>query len=138
MIEWPRPDSVVVRMPPMSLRDHFMLDPDVVFLNHGSFGACPREVFAAYQEWQLVLEPQPVEFFARRYYDLLREARGVLGKYVGCDPDDLVYVPNATYALNEIGRSVPLSEGDEVLATAHEYPAFENMWPLICRRHGAR
>jgi isopenicillin-N epimerase len=123
---------------PTNLRELFLLDPSVAFLNHGSFGACPREVLDAYQAWQFELERQPVEFFARRYYDLLREARHVLGAYVGAGPDDLVYVPNATYGLNEVGRSVPLREGDEVLATNHEYPAFENMWPHICRQRGAR
>src|SRR5690348_5016688 len=116
---------------PANLRELFLLDPTVAFLNHGSFGACPREVFTVYQTWQRELERQPVEFIARRAYDLLREARSILGAYVGADPDDLVYVPNVTYGLNEVGRSLPLRAGDEVLATSYEYPAFENMWPHI-------
>ena len=68
------------------LRGEFLLDPNVTFLNHGSFGACPRAVFERYQEWQLELERQPVLFIARRLDDLLAEARAALGTYVGADP----------------------------------------------------
>ena len=53
----------------------FLLDPDVAFLNHGSFGATPRPVFARYQAWQRELERQPVEFLGRRFIDLMRDAR---------------------------------------------------------------
>jgi isopenicillin-N epimerase len=77
------------------LRGEFLLDPSVTFLNHGSFGATPRAVFERYQEWQRELERQPVLFLARRLDELLAEAR-VLGDYAGADPDDQVFVPNAT------------------------------------------
>ena len=100
------------------LRDLFLLRPDVVFLNHGSFGACPQPVFAAYQAWQLELERQPVEFLGRRFNALMRTAREALGAYLTADPDDLVYVPNATTGLNVVARSLPLQPGDEVLANA--------------------
>jgi isopenicillin-N epimerase len=83
-----------------SLRDEFLLDPDVTFLNHGSFGACPRAVFERYQEWQRELERQPVLFLARRLEELLAGARAALAGYVGCDADDLVFVPNATAGVN--------------------------------------
>jgi len=68
------------------LRDEFLLAPDVTFLNHGSFGACPRDVFERYQEWQLELERGPVLFLARRLEGLLAEARAALGEYVGAAP----------------------------------------------------
>jgi selenocysteine lyase/cysteine desulfurase len=82
------------------LRDEFLPDPSVTFLNHGSFGATPRAMFERYQEWQLEFERQPVLFLARRLDALLAEARAVLGAYVGADPDDLVFVPNATAGVN--------------------------------------
>jgi isopenicillin-N epimerase len=82
------------------LRAEFLLDRSVTFLNHGSFGACPHDVFERYQEWQLELERQPVLFLARRLEELLGEARAALGAYVGPDPDDLVFVPNATAGVN--------------------------------------
>jgi isopenicillin-N epimerase len=110
----------------------------VVFLNHGSFGACPRAVFDVYQEWQRELERQPVEFLGRRARGLLQAARGALGAYVGADPDDLVYVPNSTFALNVVARSLDLAPGDEVLGTDHEYGAMERAWRFVCEPRGAR
>lgn len=84
----------------MPLRNLFLLRPGVVFLNHGSFGACPRPVFEVYQSWQLELERQPVEFLGRRFAGLMRAARESLAACVGAEPDDLVYVPNATTSRN--------------------------------------
>ena len=87
------------------LRDAFLLDPEVTFLNHGSFGACPRAVLDRYQEWQLELERQPVLFLARRLEGLLAEARAALAAYVGADPDDLVFVPNVTAGVKRSSSS---------------------------------
>lgn len=128
---------------PASRRDLFLLDPGVVFLNHGSYGACPRSVFAAYQSWQLELERNPVEFFSRRFPEAIRAARETLGRFVGADPDDLVFVPNATTGLNIVARSLcdhaefALQPGDEVLATDHEYGAMDRTWRFICQKRGA-
>jgi len=122
----------------LSLRNKFLLQPDVVFLNHGSFGACPRCVFEAYQAWQLELERQPVEFLGRRCRDLLRAARAALAAFVGADADEVVYVPNATTGLNVVARSLPLRAGDEVLATDHEYGALDRTWRFVCRQRGAQ
>ncbi|HET8680089.1 MAG TPA: aminotransferase class V-fold PLP-dependent enzyme [bacterium] len=120
-----------------ALRDEFLLRPDVVFLNHGSFGACPRPVFEGYQRWQRELEDNPVDFFARRLRDLLRDARGALAAFIGAEADDLVYVPNATTGVNIVARSLSLGRGDEVLGTDHEYGALDRTWRFICERHGA-
>ena len=79
------------------MREHFLLDSSVVFLNHGSFGATPRPVFDVYQHWQREMEAQPVEFISRRSDKLLQESRAALGRYVHADPHDLVYVTNATW-----------------------------------------
>src|SRR5579872_5965868 len=95
------------------LRSEYLLDPDVIFLNHGSFGACPRPVFEVYQSWQRELERQPVEFLGRRQRQLLDDARAALGEYVGASPDDLAYLPNVTTALNVVARSLPLEAGDQ-------------------------
>jgi len=124
--------------PALALRREFLLRPGVVFLNHGSYGASPRPVFDAYQEWQRELEGQPVEFLGRRLRGLLEASRAALGAYVGADGDDLVYVPNSTFALNVVARALPLSPGDEVLGTDHEYGAIERTWRFVCGRRGAR
>ncbi len=125
-------------MPTQDLRSLYLLRPDVIFLNHGSFGACPRPVFEAYQAWQLELERQPVEFLGRRHDELLAEARRALGAYVNADPDDLVFVPNATTGLNIIARSIPIGPNDEVLATDQEYGAMDRMWRFTCLQSGGR
>jgi isopenicillin-N epimerase len=119
------------------VREEFLLDPGVVFLNHGSFGACPRPVFERYQAWQLELEREPVDFIMRRLDGLLAEARGVLGAYVGADPDDLAFVQNATTGVNIAARSLDLQPGEEVLATGLEYGACDLAWEAICARTGA-
>jgi selenocysteine lyase/cysteine desulfurase len=87
-----------------NLKEYFLLDPSVVFLNHGSFGATPKPVFEAYQAWQLRLERQPVLFLGREYDRLLRESRETLGEYIHADADDLVYITNATQGVNIIAR----------------------------------
>jgi len=120
------------------LREEFLLDPSVTFLNHGSFGATPRAVFERYQEWQLELERQPVLFLARRLDGLLAEARATLGAYVGADPQDLVFVPNASAGVNVAAWPLDLQPGDEVLSTDLEYGALDLMWEHVCGDSGAR
>ena len=119
------------------MREHFLLDPDVVFLNHGSFGACPREVFADYQRWQLELERNPVEFLGRRSGLLLNQARQKLAAYLGADPADLAFVANATTGVNTVAQSLRLQAGDEVLSTDHEYGACDATWLRACQAAGA-
>jgi isopenicillin-N epimerase len=119
-----------------SLREQYLLDPDVVFLNHGSFGACPKPVFEAYQRWQRELEQQPLAFF-RRADGLLADARATLAAYLHTDAANLVFVPNATTGINMVARSLPLRAGDEILATDHEYGALHRTWQFVCKKTGA-
>jgi isopenicillin-N epimerase len=131
--------SMPVSAPPAEeLRREFLLDPDVVFLNHGSFGATPEPVFAEYGRWQRELERQPVEFLGRRAEDLLDEARAAMAAYLGCARDDLVFVPNATTGINVVAKSLPLEPGDEVIGTDLEYGACERSWEWSCQQRGAR
>jgi isopenicillin-N epimerase len=129
-----------------NLRRHFLLDPTVTFLNHGSFGACPRPVFRAYQRWQRELERQPVEFLGRRHNGLMAEARAALGDYLGTHADNLVYTTNITVSLNIVARSLAsssslgagLGPGDEVLSTDHEYGALDRTWRFLSKERGFR
>ena len=136
------------------VRDHnpikelFLLDRDVIYLNHGSFGACPRPVFEVYQEWQRKLEQQPVRFIGRELDAHLYEARHALGDYIHADPDEVVYIPNATHGVNIVARSLGnpsggdsqgrfLQPGDEILTTDHEYGACDYTWEYVCRQVGS-
>lgn len=120
------------------LREEFLLDPEVTFLSHGTFGACPRPVFERYQLWQRELEREPVDFIARRLPDLLAHARGELAAFVGVNAENLTFVENATTGVNMAARSLDLSPGDEVLATNLEYGACDLAWEWLCERTGAR
>lgn len=125
-------------------KDLFLLAEGVIFLNHGSFGACPRPVFEAYQAWQRKLESQPVQFFGRDFEGYDRQARQTLGGELNVAPDDLVYIPNATYGVNVVAHSLsdgtdsPLRQGDEILTTDHEYGACSHAWEYACRKTGAK
>lgn len=119
------------------LRTLFQIQEDVVFLNHGSFGACPKPVFEVYQGWQRELERQPVEFLGRRFANLMASARRGLGDFLSTDADNLLYVPNATTGLNMVARSLPLRTGDEVLTTNLEYGAIDRMWEVVCKKRGS-
>ncbi len=133
-----RIEKVMAATPAAELRPEFLLDPEVAFLNHGSFGACPRPVFERYQAWQRALEVEPVDFLARRLPGLLDEARAVLADYVGCSARDLAFAQNATTGVNLAARSLDLGPGDEILATDLEYGACDLAWDRVCGRTGAR
>ena len=111
-----------------------------MYLNHGSFGACPRRVFEAYQRYQRELERQPVEFLAleRSFPARLDAARGALAAYVRARPDDLAFSTNASSAINAVARSLALEPGDEVLMGDDEYGGMELLWEYVTRRTGAR
>ena len=115
-----------------SLRDQFLIDPAVAFLNHGSFGATPRPVFERYQAWQRELERQPVEFLGRRFNALMDDARAALGTFLNTPADSLIFIPNATMGMNIVARSIALEPGDEVVSTDHEYGAIDRMWRVVC------
>src|SRR5689334_3767746 len=114
-----RPRYSPAMLDPAAVRAHWMLDPSVAFLNHGSFGACPRAVLDAQDRWRARLEAEPVRFMVRELEPGLDAARAAVGQFVGADPDDVAFVPNATTGVNTVVRSLDLSPGDELLTTDH-------------------
>lgn len=119
-------------------RSDFLLSEEFTHLNHGSFGACPKEIFNDYQKWQLKLEQDPVHFFTKEGLDRLHDSKVALGKYINCDEDDIVFTTNPTYAINIIAKGLELNPGDEILATNHEYGALDRTWDYYCTKSGAK
>lgn len=120
-----------------NLKQFFLIKDDITFLNFGSFGACPRPVFETWQNFQLEMERDPVQFIVADGMKYLAAAREALGNYVNCDMDDLVYVTNPSYAVNAIAKSFKLNAGDEILTTDIEYGACDKTWEYYCNKAGA-
>lgn len=114
------------------------LDPTLTFLNHGSFGACPRPVLEQQRHWRDQLERSPVQFMQRRLPELLDRERRVVAQLTGADPDDIVFVNNATAGVNAVLRSLPDLAGGELLTTNHAYAACRNALDYIAARYGCR
>lgn len=121
-----------------SLREFWKLDPGCVYLNHGSFGPSPIPVQQARERWSERLERQPMKFFCKDMEDELERTAQVLGRFLGTQPDRIVLLDNATFAMNVVASSVNLKADDEVLLTDHEYGAVKNIWQAKCREAGAR
>ncbi len=114
------------------------LDPAVAYLNHGSYGACPRAVLERQRELRDRLELEPARFFGSEAEGLLAAAREELGGFVGAEPDDLAFIQNATSGVNTVLRSLDFREGDELLTTDHAYQAARCTLEFVASRSGAR
>ncbi|NES93842.1 MAG: aminotransferase class V-fold PLP-dependent enzyme [Desertifilum sp. SIO1I2] len=119
-------------------RDLWLLDPQIAYLNHGAFGACPIPILELQQRLRSQLEREPVRFMERELEPLLDRARRALADFVGTDPSHLAFVPNATTGVNAVLRSLSLSPEDELLATDQEYNACRNALNYISQRTGAK
>lgn len=119
------------------MKDLFYLNPEITFLNFGSFGACPKPIFEDYQKWQLELEYEPVQFITVNGLQYLKQSREALANYIHCDANDIVYTSNPSYAINIISKSFKLKPGDEILSTNLEYGAMDYSWNFYCEKAGA-
>jgi isopenicillin-N epimerase len=128
-----------VQLPaPSPLASHWTHDSSVTFLNHGSFGGCPKVVIAAQRAIQDEIEREPVRFLHRELEQRLDVAREALCEVVDCDPQDLVFVRNATEGVNTVLRSLQFAPCDELLTIDHEYNATQNAMRFVAERSGAR
>ena len=123
--------------PAMSLRDLWTLDPAVTFLNHGSYGACPRAVLDVQAKYRERLERQPVQFLGRDLDPLLASARETVGSFLGVPGRDIGFVHNATGGVNTVLRSLRFERGDELLITDHAYNACANALERAAAQDGA-
>jgi isopenicillin-N epimerase len=122
----------------MTIAANWLLDPSVTYLNHGSFGACPSAVLEMQAALRLEMEREPVDFLSGSIQRRLDDAREVLGAFVGADPLDLAFVPNATAGVNAVLRSLEFERGDEILVTTHTYQACRRAVDYVADRSGAR
>ena len=120
-----------------SLASHWDLDPEVVFLNHGSYGACPRVVLEEQARLRARIEAEPVRFFVEDIERELDKAKVGLGEFIGAQPEDIAFVANATGSVNTVLRSLDLGPTDELLVTDHEYNACRNALDFVAARSGA-
>ena len=125
------------RPPPSELRQQWVLAPQIVFLNHGSFGACPKAILELQSHFRARMEAEPVQFLWRHYEELLDPSRLELARFIGAEPNDLVFVTNATTGINAVMGSLNLQSGDEILTTDHDYNACHNVLVRAAERFGA-
>ena len=119
-------------MEPKDYRKLFFLKPEITYLNHGSFGGCPKEIMDEYFNLQIELEKQPIDYLANNIIQNLELSRSSLSNYIDCDKNDLVFFPNPTTAINMVAKSLKLNAGDQFLTTSHEYGALIKTWKYIC------
>ena len=117
------------------MKNTFLLDPNITYLNHGSYGACPSPVFDHYQKFQKKLEQQPVQFMTKYLWNYLKDSRDALGTFLNCDGDDLLLFTNPTTAINNVIENLNLNKGDEVLMTQHEYGALVRAWSRSSKKN---
>ena len=120
------------------IRAQFALDPNLTFLNHGSFGSLPRIVRDAQEAWRMRIESNPIEWIGRRNIESLAAAKKPLSRFVGCQPNDLGFVTNATEGVNAVLRSLHFEAGDELLTCDHAYNAVRQAMKFRAQETGAR
>jgi len=120
------------------MRSEWSIQEDVIYLNHGSFGPSPKFVQKAQQKWSAQLESEPMEFFVRQMELHLEEASAQLGRFIGADGKDLIFMDNATYGMNIVAESIDLNPDEEVLITDHEYGAVLRIWQRKCKSDHSR
>ena len=120
------------------MKEHWLLEPGITFLNHGSFGATPRAILARQEEYRLMLEREPVRFMVRELEPLLDAAREELAQFLGASADAIAFLPNATAGVNAVLRSLDLDKHDELLVTSHEYNASRNALEFVAQLAGAK
>ena len=119
------------------MKELFLLNKDITYLNFGSFGACPKAIFEDYIAWQELLEKEPVQFVTVDGLKYINKSLSALGKFINCNPKDLVFVTNPTYAVNLLAKNIVLNPGDQVLSTNLEYGALDRTWNYYCKKQGA-
>lgn len=132
------PGSAMDRPSRSELAGLWILDPNCVFLNHGSFGATPTFIREEQRKWQDLLEEEPVRFYEDLAMKFMEDSRKALATMLECDAEDLALIENATSGVNTVMRSLRFNEGDEILVPDHAYQACRNTLDFVAQRWGAK
>lgn len=119
-----------------TIKDQFLLDPKITYLNHGSFGACPKPILENYQFWQKELEREPVQFITKKSGEALLTSKKALAQYIGCDHEDFFFMQNPTMAINQVVKSMNFKPGNEILTTNLEYGAIDKTFEFYSKKNG--
>ncbi|MEI6435388.1 MAG: aminotransferase class V-fold PLP-dependent enzyme [Bacteroidota bacterium] len=114
------------------------IDPQIVYLNHGSFGACPRVILEKQNQYRQMLEKEPIQFLMKNIEGLLDKSREKVASFIHANPEDIVFVQNATTGVNTVFRSLKFMQGDEIIYTNHIYGACKKTLEYISRQTGAK
>jgi isopenicillin-N epimerase len=114
------------------------ISPEIIFLNHGSFGACPKEVLKYQKKIRNRLEQEPVRFFIRESEDLLYKSKKILAGFVGAENNNIVFVQNATSGVNTVLKSLKFNRNSHILITNHIYIACKNTVDFIASKSGVK
>jgi len=130
--------DMVPRPSRSELSKHWTLDPNTVFLNHGSFGACPEVILNEQERLRRQLETDPVQFMEVDARELWTQALSTLSDFMNADSEGMTFVTNATSGVNTILRSLDLQADDEIIISDHSYQACWNAVDFVTNRTGAK
>lgn len=118
------------------LKSMWHLDPHLVFLNHGSFGACPKDLLLKQNEYRQQLETSPIHFMVHVLPELLAENKQALAELLHCQASDLFFITNATQGVQTALNHLPLQAGDELIYSNHIYGACRNQLLVLAEQKG--
>ncbi len=121
----------------LNSRNHWLLEPDIAYLNHGSFGATPKAILNEQRRLQTQMEREPVQFMLRKVPELLWASQMALADFIGAQPEDVVLMDNATTAVNTVFSNIDFQPGDEILFVNQVYGACRKTAELYAQRAGA-
>ena len=121
-----------------TLSKHWSLDPNTIFLNHGSFGACPQEILDYQIQLRQKLESDPVKFMETESKDLWSEALNILSDFINADSEGMAFVTNATSGVNTVLKALDLQPDDEIIVPDHSYQACWNSVDFVTEKTGSK
>jgi len=119
--------------PLATVRDRYLLSPDVIYFNHGSIGTIPRVVNEARAAYLELCETNPWLYMWGGAWEEPREAvRQLSADLLGCQAAEVAFTHNTTEGFNTLAGGLELGPGDEVL-----FSSLNHAGAAICWQHYA-